>query len=118
MGVVQRVGHFDGELEHRVNGQLAVGVEPVSQGLPLHERHDEVQGAVSFARVVQREHMGMIQPGGELGFANETVPRERRTADSERSAVNQRTAWQTSRNDTKGGGVARVGLAHGTSPLR
>jgi len=34
MGVVERVGHFDGEPEHRVNRKLAVGVEPLSHVCP------------------------------------------------------------------------------------
>ena len=57
--------------------KLAVGVETVSQGLPLHERHDKVQGAVSFARVVEGEHVRMVQPSGELCFADEAVARQR-----------------------------------------
>ena len=30
MSVVERIRHFDGQLEHCVDGKLAVGVEPVA----------------------------------------------------------------------------------------
>ena len=77
VGVVERVGHLDGDRAPRVDRKLALGVEPVAQRLPLHHRHDEVQDRRRLAGVVQREDVRMVQPRGEADLAEEALAAER-----------------------------------------
>jgi hypothetical protein len=59
--VVQRVGHLARDAQGVVERQLVVAPQPGAQRLPLHIRHDVVQHAGGFARVVHREDVGMIE---------------------------------------------------------
>ena len=58
------------------DGQLALGVETITQRLSVHHRHHVVQRAVRFAGVEQRQDMRVTQLRGELYFAQKPLATE------------------------------------------
>jgi len=64
-------------IDRLVNRQLAVAGEPAPDVLAVHERHDVVEESLGLARVVQREDVGVLQPGGDLDLAEEAVRTQR-----------------------------------------
>ncbi len=51
VGVSQRVGHFLGDLDGVVHGQLRFAVEPIPEGLALDQRHDVVEETVRLTGI-------------------------------------------------------------------
>ena len=58
-------------------GELPLPAEPVAERLALDERHGEPELAGRFARVVDGQDVGVLQPGGELDLALEALGAER-----------------------------------------
>ena len=78
MSVAQRTRDLVEDLERVVDRQPDLAVESVSQGLAIDARHHVVQQAIRFARVVQRENVGMLQMGGDVDLLEEPFGPERR----------------------------------------
>ncbi len=75
VGVAQRIGHFARDGDGLLQGELALAIQPVAQGLPLHVRHGVKEQARTCAvlrrdltRIEQAEDVGMLQggAGGDL----------------------------------------------------
>lgn len=77
MGVVERIRHFDGELEHRVNGKLAVGVDSVSQGLPCMSGMTKYSVPSASPESYSGRTCGWFSRAAELCFADNTVASKR-----------------------------------------
>ena len=58
--------------------ELPLPPEPVAQALALDVRHGEPEPARGLARVVDREDVGVLQPGGEADLPEEALGAERR----------------------------------------
>ena len=71
VGVAQGVGHLARDLERVVDRELALVVEPLAEGLALDVGHDVEDQAVDLVGVVQRQDVGVVQPGGDLDLAEE-----------------------------------------------
>jgi hypothetical protein len=76
VGVVERAGGFGRDPEGVVHRELALAAEPVAEAFALDERHREPQAAGGLARVVDRQDVGMLEPGGELDLALEPLGAE------------------------------------------
>ena len=75
--VLERPGGLGGDPKRRVHRQLPLPPEPVAERLALDERHGEPELAGGLARVVDREDVRVLQPGGELDLALEALGAER-----------------------------------------
>ena len=73
VGVGQRAGHGSGDTERHVHRQRPLAGQPVAQALAARVRHDEVEQAVAFAGVVQRQDLGMGQAGGDPDLAEKPL---------------------------------------------
>ena len=78
VGKGERVGDFARDLQCLVERQLLLPVEPVAQRFALDEGHDEVDEAVGLARIVQRQDVGMMQPGGDVDLEQKPLRPHRR----------------------------------------
>ena len=74
--VRERFGHFAGDLECIVDGQLRLTVQPVAEGFAFDVRHHVVQHPARVAGIVDREDVGMLEAGGELDLAQEPLAAE------------------------------------------
>ena len=75
--VVERAGGLAGDAERVVHWELALAAEPVPERLALDERHGEPErGAAASPGVVDRQDVGMLEPGGELDLALEALGAE------------------------------------------
>ena len=59
------------------SGSCALAGQPLAQRLALDVRHHVVEQAVDVARVVQRQDVRMVQPGGDVDLAEEPLPADR-----------------------------------------
>jgi len=73
MGVLERVPDLRGDAYRLVEGQPTLAVETDTQGLALHEGHHEVDEPVGHPRVVQREHVGVVEAGDDLDLPQEAL---------------------------------------------
>ena len=73
VGVRQRGGHRAHDPERDVDRELPLARQPVAQRLAPGVGHDEIEQAVAFARVVERENLGMGQPRGDADLAQEAL---------------------------------------------
>ena len=71
MRVAQRVGDLARDLERVVDRELALAVEALAEGLALDVGHDVVDQAIGLVGVVERQDVGVVQPGGDLDLAQE-----------------------------------------------
>jgi hypothetical protein len=78
MGIAQRVGHLAGDPHRVLDGELLLAIQPVTERFPLDIRHHVKQGRggaelppdpAQFARIVQRQDMGMAEVRGGLDLA-------------------------------------------------
>ena len=69
--VVKRVRHLAGDLQGVADRELPLALEPRPQGLALDVGHDIVDQTVGLIRVVQRQDMGVVQPGCDLDLVEE-----------------------------------------------
>ena len=76
--VGQRARHLGGDAERVFLGQLFLARQAVAQGFPFDVRHDVIEEAGRGAGVVQRQDVGMLQPGGGLDLAQKPLGAERR----------------------------------------
>jgi hypothetical protein len=69
VGVVERTGHLAGDTDGIGNRQLLFAVQPVTERLPLDERHHIEDSAIRRAGIVQRQDVRMLEigGGGDLG---------------------------------------------------
>ena len=72
VGRVERVGDFDAQRERHLQFHRTSG-DHVLEGHAVQELHDEESAAVVLADVVDGADVGMIQGGGRLGLAAETL---------------------------------------------
>jgi len=73
VGVAQRVGHLEGDMDRVLDRELRFAIEPVAERLALDEGHDVIEEPVGFSRVVQAEDVGMLELRGEADFAVEPL---------------------------------------------
>ena len=71
--VVQRARRLMGDPYGVVEGKLVLALEPVSKGLPFDVRHGKPEEPGRLAGVMDREDMRVLEAGGELDLAQETV---------------------------------------------
>ncbi len=76
--VPQGGGDISGDTERLLNGELFLPRQPVAQRFACHVRHDVEQKPVRFTGVVQRQDVGMIQPGGDLHLTQKPIGPEGR----------------------------------------
>ena len=69
----QRRGDLAGDADRVLDRELLLALEPVAQRLALHVRHHEIEQSVGVARVVEREDVGMLEPGDRLDLMEEPV---------------------------------------------
>ena len=75
--VVERVGHLDSDAQRLVDRHGGAVREAVTQRLPLHHRHDEIQEAARFTGVVEGQDVRMVQACGELDLPEKALAAER-----------------------------------------
>ncbi len=80
VGKVERQGHLPGDPNRLVYRQLVLPGEPLAEALALDVGHGEpdvprsiTPRSAGLARVVHRDDVGMLEPGGELDLAEEPV---------------------------------------------
>ena len=76
--VVEGGCHFARQSQGLVDRELSLAREPLAQALALHVGHHVVEQARSLARVEQRQDVRMLEPRGELDFAQEALGTDRR----------------------------------------
>src|SRR5918995_7452996 len=74
---LERLRHLAGELDGVRQRELPLSVEPRTQRLALDERHDVIEESGRFARVVQREDVGVLEVSSELDLTKEAVRADR-----------------------------------------
>ena len=74
----QRTRYLPSDLGGVVDGELFLAVEPVTQGLSLDIRHDVVEEAVGFPRIVEGQDVGVRESRSDLDLAHEAVGAEHR----------------------------------------
>ena len=78
VGVAQGIGHLTAQVQHLVQRQLLLASQAFTKGLALDVGHDVIQASRRLARVVQREDVRMVEPGGGLDLEEEAVDPEAR----------------------------------------
>ena len=76
--VVERIGHFARETKRPRRREAALAVEEVAERAVAHAGHDIIKEAAGIAGVVQRQQMGMLQPGHQPDLPQEPVGAELR----------------------------------------
>ena len=81
VGEVEREGHLARHPNRFLDGKLALALQSVTQALALDVRHSEPQTGrpltgAHLAGVMDRDDVGMLQPGCELDLAEETISAE------------------------------------------
>ena len=71
--VVERLGHFGGDLQRLGRGEPRLAGQALAQRIAFDERHDVVQEPGGRARVVQRQDVGVSQVGGDVDFADKAL---------------------------------------------
>ena len=77
VGVLQGVGDAAGDADGVAHREPAFAAEAVAEGAGLDVGHDVPEVAFILARVVDRQDVGMVEPGGELDLAVEALGGER-----------------------------------------
>jgi hypothetical protein len=73
VGVGERAGHFMGDLEGVLEGELPLSIEPLPERFSVQVRHHVVEQAVHFGGVVDREDVRMRESGRGLDLATEPL---------------------------------------------
>ena len=73
MGGAEGVGRLRHDAPRLVDRQLAPPPDPPGDRFAVHVAHDEVDQALAFADGVDRDDMGVGQPGGGLGLAGKAL---------------------------------------------
>src|SRR2546429_3504873 len=76
--VRERARHLRRDAQRVLLGQLLLALEPVAQRFALDVRHDVIEEAGGGTRVVQRQDVGVLQPGRNLDLAQEPLGAEGR----------------------------------------
>ena len=71
--VVERLGHFGGDLQRLGRGEPRLAGQALAQRIAFDERHDVVQEPGGRARVVQRQDVRVSQVGGDVDFADKAL---------------------------------------------
>src|SRR5215210_2096684 len=74
----ERFGHFSRDPDRVANWKLALALQTSAERLSLHVRHHIVQQPIRVSGIQQREDMRMLQLGGRLDLAEETLTSQRR----------------------------------------
>ncbi len=77
MRVVQGPEHFGRDAERLLDRELLLAREPLPEGLALDKGHREPELARRLARIVNREDVRMLEPGGQLDLPLEPLGAER-----------------------------------------
>ena len=73
MGEGESGSHLDSNVTGLVGGQLALHAQDVGEGAALHVFHGHEVGVTAAAPVIDPDDVGVIQVGGRLGFAAESL---------------------------------------------
>ena len=74
--VIECRGNSAGERDDFFDGKEFFAIEALTERFAFDVRHDVIEEAVDFARIVQRKDMRMSQPGGCLYLAQKSVGAE------------------------------------------
>ena len=77
VGVAERARHLAGDAQGVLERQRALALEPVPQRFPFDVGHHVVEGPARLTRIVQRQDVGVGEPGGQLDFPEEPLGAER-----------------------------------------
>jgi hypothetical protein len=72
VGRLEAVGHLQRHPQ-RLAGRQRAAPQPRRQGLAAEQLHDQVGGALVDARVVERHHVGVVEPRRRLGLLLERL---------------------------------------------
>ena len=75
--VREGIGDLAGDPEGVLERKLLFAVDSRPQRFTLHVRHHIVEHPCRFARIEQREYVGMVQSGGEGDLAKKALGAER-----------------------------------------
>ena len=78
VGIVQCVGHGDGDPDRVIDPELGFAVEAAAERLALDVRHHIVEKPAGLAAVEEREDMRVLQRGGGLDLDDEPLGAEDR----------------------------------------
>ena len=92
-------------------GSCVPAVEPFAKGLALDVRHGEPELAGGLARVVDRQDVGVLEPGGEPDLALEALGPERRGSSGCRTLRATGRSCLTSSREVHRGHAAAAELA-------
>ena len=73
VGVGERAGDGTSDAKRHVERERTFALEPVAERLAAGVRHHEVQQAVTFAGIVQRQDLGVGQAGGDPDLPQEAL---------------------------------------------
>jgi hypothetical protein len=73
MRVIERARHLASDAQRFVEGKLALAVEARAQRLAGNVRHDVIELAVYFPRVVDGQYVRVAQVGGEVDLTAESL---------------------------------------------
>ena len=73
VGGVERPRHLAQQVQRPLRRELAVALEDRLQVLPVDEAHREVELAVVLARLVDGDHVRVVDRRGELRLAQEAL---------------------------------------------
>jgi hypothetical protein len=76
VGVLERLGRVARDPERLVHRKASLPPEPVAERLALHVGHGEPEPAGGLTRIVDRQDVGMLEPGGEADLPLEPVGAE------------------------------------------
>ena len=77
VGVLEGLRRLARDPERIVQRELPLAAQPVAEALALDVGHGEPELARGLAGVVDRQDVGMLEPGGELDLALEALGAER-----------------------------------------
>ena len=77
VGIVERSGDFTQHGERARNWQRSFPLQPLAERLALDVGHHVIEQVAGRARVVQRQDVGMVKPGGGVDLPKEPLPADR-----------------------------------------
>jgi hypothetical protein len=71
--MAQASGHIPCNLNSVLRRELLLPVEPIPEGFSLHVRHDVIKEVASFTGVMERQDVGMVEPGGDFDLVQKAA---------------------------------------------
>jgi len=77
VGVIEGISDFGRDPHCGLDRQLSFLTEALAQGLSLHHRHHEVEEAVRFTGIVERQDVRVVEAGSEPDLPEKSPPPQR-----------------------------------------